>query len=86
MSYEGAIITVRSRLPETARDPAAVRAFCRSMIDAMNRASDALECGGAALTEAGFNAATGDVMLRGLATLGRRAVVDDIKAIGRDAI
>lgn len=82
MSYEGAIITVRSRLPETARKPDDVRAFFRTMIDAMNSTSKALDCGGAALTQTGFNAATGDLMLRGIATMGRRAMVDDIKALG----
>ncbi|TPW33223.1 hypothetical protein FJU08_01265 [Martelella alba] len=84
MTRAGAIITATDQVPVTARNagPQAVRAFYQTMIDDMNAASRWLSAGGLVLTGHGYDRATGNVLLRGIATDGRGATIDDLRTIG----
>lgn len=85
MNFAGAVITVRDHIPEAVRrqGPEAIRAHYRKCIDAMNRTSAALSCGGVVLTAHGYDRQAGDLKITGMIVDGRRAVVDDLYSIGK---
>ncbi|MET3601028.1 hypothetical protein [Martelella mangrovi] len=83
MSFAGATIRLRGIVPADARaeGPAAVRAVYRDQLAVMNRISAALSAGGVELTGHSYSAATGQMMLAGTVTHGKRADVDDLRAL-----